>query len=137
MPRWIARVLLVAYLAVLLDLTLWQFPQPHPEPNPIPFLSIRHDLARHNTEAFVNLIGNIVAFLPVGILVPPSASRVAWTAARVAGVALALSLAIEVAQYLGGRRVADVDDLILNTLGGLAGWGLLSIGLARVRRRSG
>jgi len=35
---------------------------------------------------------------------------------------LSLSLAIEGGQYLSGRRVTDVDDLILNTLGSLLGY---------------
>ena len=35
---------------------------------------------------------------------------------------LCLSAMIEVGQYVSGRRVADVDDLILNTLGGLLGY---------------
>ena len=37
---------------------------------------------------------------------------------------LSLSLAIEGGQYLSGRRVTDVDDLILNTLGTLLGYRL-------------
>jgi glycopeptide antibiotics resistance protein len=34
-------------------------------------------------------------------------------------------------QYCTGRRVADVDDLILNTVGGVLGYGLLRLSLAR------
>ncbi len=39
------------------------------------------------------------------------------------GWGLGVSLLIEVLQGISGRRVADVDDVILNTLGGLMGYG--------------
>ena len=42
-----------------------------------------------------------------------------------------LSLGIEIAQYLLGTGYADVDDVLLNALGALAGCGLLR----RLRRR--
>ncbi len=41
---------------------------------------------------------------------------------------------IEVVQYTSGRRVADVDDLILNTLGGLLGYGVLALSMRLMRR---
>jgi glycopeptide antibiotics resistance protein len=51
-------------------------------------------------------------------------------------IALALSLSIELLQYLsrawGSYRSADVNDLVLNVLG--AGLGLAVMGLLRLRR---
>ena len=43
---------------------------------------------------------------------------------------------IEVVQYGSGRRVADVDDLILNTAGGVLGYCILRLSSSR-RSRSG
>jgi glycopeptide antibiotics resistance protein len=52
---------------------------------------------------------------------------------------LSLSLVIEGGQYVSGRRVTDVDDLFLNTLGGVLGYfsasGLLGLS-ARTHRRT-
>ena len=72
-------------------------------------------------EFVVNFIGNIVAFMPMGLIPPLILGRRTklW---HVALFGLSLSLAIEGGQYLSGRRVTDVDDLILNTLGSLLGY---------------
>ena len=62
----------------------------------------------------------------------PPLIRVRRTAAwQVALFSLALSMSIEVSQYVSGIRWADVDDLILNTLGGMLGYGL---GIAFMRK---
>ena len=53
------------------------------------------------------------------------------TAARVAAACLVVSLAIEALQYRSGHRVADVDDLILNVLGGWLGGLAATWALAR------
>ena len=70
----------------------------------------------------VNVVGNLAAFMPLGFLWPlfrrgrTSVWRVGWLAA-------AVSLLIETLQLGSGRRIADVDDVLLNTLGGLLGYG--------------
>jgi glycopeptide antibiotics resistance protein len=69
--------------------------------------------------------------VPVGILVPllrPSDRR-PWLTVLVVG--FGLSLAIELGQLVGSLivgfnyRQADVDDLIVNTFGAMAGYALL------------
>jgi glycopeptide antibiotics resistance protein len=72
---------------------------------------------------------NILVFVPVGILVPLLATRASWW--RVMALAVAFSLAIELAQLvtgnlLGGGHVADVNDLIFNVVGAVLGFGLFS-----------
>jgi glycopeptide antibiotics resistance protein len=71
----------------------------------------------------VNFLGNVVAFLPIGLL-PPLIWRRRVTIWQIAFLSLAVSLAIETGQYVSGRRVPDVDDLILNTIGGTFGYAL-------------
>ena len=66
---------------------------------------------------------NIVLFLPFGFLVPWFCSRMSG-AGRVAAGGLGLSLLVELSQLLNNRST-DVDDLLLNTLGALAGLGRL------------
>jgi glycopeptide antibiotics resistance protein len=121
LKKSIAGALFAAYLVVLLDLTLREFRQNHPAPNWVPFHSIRRDIRIGSDEFLVNFLGNLVAFLPPGFLAP-------WiwpgmrSARRVALLAAALSGSIEAAQYVSGRRVADVDDVILNIGGALLGY---------------
>ena len=73
---------------------------------------------------FKNVIGNIVLFIPYGLFVS------AYTKLDRALHALCLvffaSTAIEVTQLLIGR-VFDIDDIILNVLGGFIGYGIYSV----------
>ena len=59
-------------------------------------------------------IGNILLFLPFGLLYPLSRKRAWWLETVMIG--FALSLTIELVQPLVGR-VADMSDLSMNTLG--------------------
>ena len=110
----------VLYCGALLWLTLAVFGDQRPEPNWIPLRTIASDI-RHLSRGFwINFLGNIVVFLPMGF-VPPLLVRgvrfghmVAWS--------FCFSLFIEFAQLISGFRTADVDDLILNTLGGALGF---------------
>ena len=131
MQRMIAGKFMVAYLMVFFALTLGGFYQPDAPRNFVPFRSIEHDIAKGGPEFVVNFLGNLAAFLPMGWLLP---SLLGWrcSAAKVAAWSLAASLVAEVLQGISGRRVADVDDLILNTLGGLMGYGL-RLGFDRLR----
>lgn len=77
----------------------------------------------------VDAVPNILIFLPVGMLVPMLVARASWW--RVVAVGAGFSLAIEVAQFvtahlLGGGHIADVNDLLSNTVGGAFGYGLFS-----------
>lgn len=122
--RSIAAVLLALWGLFLAVVTLVWFPRDHPAPNLIPFRMMAHDWRTGGTSLAVNFVGNLVVFLPLGFLLPLVRTRPtrAWQAA-LAG--LAVSGSIELTQYLSGRRVADVDDLILDTTGTLLGYGAL------------
>ena len=83
-----------------------------------------------------NARGNVMLFFPLGLLVP-----LLWTHLRfwrVIEIAIALSMGIELLQYLssawGSYRAADVNDVILNTLGACLGLALVS--LLRLRQRT-
>lgn len=68
---------------------------------------------------FTNLFGNIVIFLPFGFFLPmASRYRSFWGTAI---NSLALSLVVETFQLLTKVGCFDVDDLLLNTLGGILG----------------
>ncbi len=123
MWKGIVAGLMVAYLALLIDLTLFRYQVGHADRNLVPFRTIRHDFRAGGEEFRVNILGNLAAFAPLGLLAPVLLGRRA-SAGRIASGSLAFSLFIESVQGFTGHRVADVDDLILNTLGGLIGYGI-------------
>lgn len=79
-------------------------------------------LARRGNPTYflINFWGNIVMFLPIGFFPALLWRRVRWWKALLAGAGL--SLTIELCQ-LPIHRGTDIDDLWLNTLGALAGYG--------------
>jgi glycopeptide antibiotics resistance protein len=96
------------------------------------------------SHEFAVAIGNLAAFMPLGILLPLiTRRRSLW---QVIASGAALSAAVELAQlaisaFLGfGYRTADIDDLILNTIGAAMGFAALvllgSIGRSDATARS-
>lgn len=124
-------VCLVAYLLLLLRVILFKFDfntildilndqdeLAYTRVNLIPFQTIRFYMFSgrvSNAVAFRNLVGNIVAFMPIGILVP--LLRRDLSLGFTFCVGFALSAAIELTQYFTGLGSCDIDDLILNVLG--------------------
>jgi len=70
---------------------------------------------------FVNIVGNILIFSPLGMTIPLLEKRLnkGWL---VVLLGLSFSLTIEIAQTFLVDRVFDVDDLILNSFGTLVGF---------------
>jgi hypothetical protein len=62
----------------------------------------------------VLLVGNVLLFVPVGFLIPLAIGS-SWR--RTLYASLALSTAIEWLQY-GFGRTSDIDDVLLNSIGG-------------------
>ncbi len=75
-------------------------------------------------EAMLNLIGNTTMFIPLGV-VWPSVFKDLNTHKKVILAGVGVSLCIEILQLPFYDRVTDIDDLILNTLGYLIGYGIL------------
>ncbi|HSE09807.1 MAG TPA: VanZ family protein [Nocardioidaceae bacterium] len=102
--------------------------------NLMPGAGIRSALSNVNRDlGLLNLLGNVVMFAPVGFLASIG-TRLRFRG--VVGACLVLSAAVEVLQLMLGRSL-DVDDVLLNTLGGAAGAALglaLLATLPRVRR---
>jgi glycopeptide antibiotics resistance protein len=90
--------------------------------NIIPFRTIGSSL--FNTQLRVEvttLIYNILAFVPLGILLPYAGRRFkSWLKTLVAG--LVVSLWFEFVQLVTILGAADVDDVILNVTGTLMGY---------------
>ncbi len=77
--------------------------------------------------SFRLMLGNIAAFVPLGILLP-MVFRSGWSLALVAIGAVGLSAAVELGQlvisvWLGyAYRSTDIDDVILNVFGAALGY---------------
>lgn len=112
------KVLLVAYLLILLWLVLFKFSYD-------PITVIRDFGTRglnlipfafgHKSE----MISNLVVFIPLGVLLGLNFKQTTFwqkLAAIFAG-----SLAVEVIQFALAIGVADITDVIMNTLGGFIG----------------
>lgn len=104
--------------------------------NLIPFKEITRFYVYREVVGFrafiTNLFGNVLAFMPFGFFVPilSGRNRHFW---KMALLTFLLSLSIETIQLLARVGSFDVDDLILNTLGGILGYLFFYI-LNKIRR---
>ena len=77
--------------------------------------------------SFANLVGNVLLLTPMGFLLPLLYDRMrSWNKTLLLGVTFSLTL--EMVQYFLGRT-ADIDDVLLNSLGillGYAAWRVVS-----------
>lgn len=87
-----------------------------------------------------NILGNFILFIPFGMFLPLAFPRFSHFKHAVL-IGMALSVGIEVMQFIGCQlqfmaiRVSDIDDVILNTLGSMAGWGITAL-FGKVRKRA-
>lgn len=101
--------------------------------NIIPFVEIRrfiHSAMNNGSisswNIILNLLGNIAAFVPFGALIRWVRNRktALWVAVL---YTFGFSLVIELIQLVTRVGVFDVDDLLLNTVGGAIGYGCYRI----------
>lgn len=152
-------VLLVLYLLAVVYVTLK--PNHHGdgwvegfgyEPNFVPFARISEMVAsgvRYGMPLeyiVIPILGNVVMTVPFGMLVPAIAPGLRrW--GRVTLASAAYGCLIELSQLVVGLvafgllyRTVDVDDVILNTIGGTVGYGLFALarrGLTHEKTRRG
>ncbi len=69
--------------------------------------------------AIMNVIGNIIIFVPLGIYLQifKKNKNILYSVF----LACAISLAVEIIQYIFAIGAFDIDDIILNTIGGFLG----------------
>ncbi|MGN0143262.1 MAG: VanZ family protein [Roseburia sp.] len=98
--------------------------------NLIPFREIKRFIHYRETlgmrSVLLNIVGNVVAFMPFGTFLPVfvAPGRKFWFTAL---YSFELSLLVETLQLIGKVGSFDVDDLLLNTVGGMLGYGLYRI----------
>ena len=76
-------------------------------------------------SAFVPVLLNFLLFLPYGLLLPLVFPSRKWTWKKALYIGATTSLCIEVLQLFGGRY-AEIDDVLLNTLGAFSGYFIYS-----------
>lgn len=90
-----------------------------------PFLEIRRGIEHVDKVGYryilVNVAGNVAAFMPFGFLLPLISERRKNTFHALL-YTLLLSFCAECIQLLTRTGAFDVDDLILNTAGGILGY---------------
>lgn len=109
------------------------------EPNLVPFAKISEMVAsgiRYGMPfeyIVVPVLGNVAMTVPFGLLVPMLVPRLR-SLGKVAAVTVCYSALIELSQLVVGLvafgllyRTVDVDDVILNTVGGIIGYGLFCL----------
>lgn len=129
-----ATLVLAAWLLGGLFLTLQPahpFPGQVVDDNGMPFHTIAIYLNNLDSWFWMrNALANLGLLFPLGLLGPialPALDR--WW--RIALLALAYSAAIEITQLWVPDRSADIDDVLLNVL-----WALMGFGIWRVLRRT-
>ena len=132
---WGGRVLFLIYLAGLCYFLFFAenygriFGQENYRYNLVPFREIerfwiyRKELGIHS---FYNLAGNILGFVPAGFFIP-----ILWKNRRgflfTVCITFQMSLLVEILQLIFRVGSFDVDDLLLNTFGGMLGYCLLTL----------
>ncbi len=92
-----------------------------------PFQEIRRYLMYYEQigiwRVLWNLVGNVIGFIPYGALLPALREK-KMGLCKVALLSFELTLCIELTQLILRVGSCDVDDMILNTLGGCIGYGI-------------
>ena len=125
--RTLLTVLFVVYLSLLAWLVLWKLDVPFADlPGRraiklIPFVAS----GTAGASAPLEIVANLVFFLPFGVYVALLAPSLRWW--KVGCVAAGTSLALEVAQYVLAVGRSDTTDVIVNTTGALLGFSLTAV----------
>jgi len=125
--RTTARLLFAAYIAFLLFLVFgWdRMESSEYHYNLELFSEIKRFINYRNVVGYrvflANVVGNFVVFIPFGFLVP-TLSKFKFNIIFITLLSFEFSLLIEVIQLFTRLGSFDVDDLLLNTLGGCSGY---------------
>ncbi|OPX46269.1 VanZ like family protein [Ruminiclostridium hungatei] len=128
----IALLLLAAYLLLLLYLTFFSPRYGRAAGlrgiNLIPFSTIMQYLTGYMTtrSVIINLLGNIIAFMPMGFLLPLAFTSVR-SFRRVLIISCLSTALVEITQYLTRSGISDIDDILLNVVGGILGYFLFKL----------
>lgn len=95
--------------------------------NLVPFHQIFMYFEQATLHSWVNFAGNILIFMPFGMLLPLLFRGMSNPWSKVFILSFTFSLGLETSQLILAIGMFDVDDLILNTFGGLLGYGMYRV----------
>jgi len=122
--RAILTTLFVAYILIVLNLTIvrWGFRYDERQLNLIPFVKLITTFKKAGISEFLRLfLGNMGWFFPFGFLLPTIMEK-EKRGFTVIFSGFIFSLSIEIIQFFTRKGVAELDDVILNTLGTAVGY---------------
>jgi glycopeptide antibiotics resistance protein len=144
--RWVAACAFITYSAILIRFVVFKaiptirmghlrfkFGGPHTGPaNLVPFKTILGQLIGQGNRLIdvLNLMGNFIPFLPIGLLAPLVSQSISWQKALILGVVTGLTF--EVMEVIFQVGIFDVDDVMMNAFGVVAGYGVFVM----LRRRA-
>ena len=82
---------------------------------------------------FLNIVGNVIGFIPIGMILPVMSRRF-YPFYKTVLFGFCLSFFVECVQLITRAGTFDVDDLILNTAGTLIGY-LVFVAARLIRRK--
>lgn len=100
----------VGYVTRVLDVSAWSFGGGYGF-NLIPWVNESKSL----------MVLNFCLFLPMGIFLPIVLRKISWSVVKITAIGGLISIGIEIIQVLFAGRMGDIDDIIFNTAGCLAG----------------
>ncbi len=131
------RIILFKFDSIDMAFLLYQFQENLGNPirfinrlltgNLIPFKSIFENIQSLSSHDVINLVGNIAVFIPFGTFLVFLPKNKGMSFIGVLALSLSLSLCLECLQAFFFIGSFDVDDLILNTSGGVLGYGAIKL----------
>jgi len=119
-----------AYLFVVLAITLLSRPsEMYIKRQIVPLFYSYKNAWYSSPEEWWNIIANILMFVPFGCLLPMS---IRWFQSFIKTylAGLVFTVGIETFQYIKGRGVCEMDDVLNNFLGAMIGYGIFVVGKA-------
>lgn len=135
----IAKIAIAEYLVLIYSSTLMVSMRTYKEIRGyelLPFWSYA-SIQEGRENLIAENIMNVIVFIPLGFLFAMSYGKVTWKHVAVWG--MAVSVSIEIMQYVLKRGFSETDDVMHNTLGCIIGyglWSLIMIGYERFSKRS-
>ena len=125
--RITARIAIVEYIVLIYTSTLLSTIRTYKEVRGCELLPFWSYASIH--EGRENLIAenimNVAVFIPLGLLFALACEKFTWKHVAICG--MAVSVSIEVMQYIFKRGFSEVDDVIHNSLGCMIGFGLYQL----------
>lgn len=124
--KWSAGLLLLEYLVLLLILSVWaRSGMAERKYDFTPFWSYRA-VREGNVHLLTQIIANVFAFIPIGLLLGCASGRMKWW--KVLLIGGGFSVLIETLQFFLKRGFAEFDDVFHNVLGCMIGYGIYLAG---------